>query len=413
MEGIRNMRALLAAGVFILALIAPNLEAQATSRAEEIRQRRIDKRARIWPERTPGLIKIVDKYTERGLLEGAQSGKGTNGPQIVLGGMRSGNGTTFGVGYRRVDVWGERLGYRATARGTLRWAYMLDFELNFPRLTTDRGELTVYSKYENSPMMDYYGPGPDSNRANRSSYRLEDLGVDVKGRYRLWKRLYGGGFGGVYFPNTGPGKRGGYPSTDEKFDPEVTPGLGDQAKFLRAGATLQWDYRDLPSGPRSGGNYYATYSRYWDRDLGQHDFNQLDAVAEQYIPYWNKTRVIALRIAAVMTYAREDQTVPFYLEPTLGGNEYLRGFGRYRFYDQSALLASVEHRWHLFTGGHAAVFFEMGKVAAKASQLNFYDLEYTGGIGFRFTLRDAVIMRIDNAVSREGYRLIWTFSNMW
>ena len=193
----------------------------------------------------------------------------------------------------------------------------------------------------------------------------------------------------------------------------MTPGLGDQAKFLRAGATLQWDYRDLASGPRSGGNYYATYSRYWDGDLNSHDFNQLDLAAEQYIPYFNKTRVIALRLAGVMTYAREDQTVPFYLQPTLGGNEFLRGFGRYRFYDQSSILASVEHRWHMFTGGHAALFFEMGKVAEKASQINFHELEYSGGIGFRFTLRDAVIMRIDNAVSREGYRLIWTFSNMW
>ena len=33
--------------------------------------------------------------------------------------------------------------------------------------------------------------------------------------------------------------------------------------------------------------------------------------------------------------------------------------------------------------------------------------------GFYRGWLDAVIMRIDNAVSREGYRFIWTFSNMW
>src|SRR5262245_43368428 len=58
-------------------------------------------------------------------------------------------------------------------------------------------------------------------------------------------------------------------------------------------------------------------------------------------------------------------------------------------------------------------FFDMGKVAGKTSQLNFHNLEYSGGIGFRFTLHNAVIMRIDNAVSREGYRFMWTFSNPW
>lgn len=66
-----------------------------------------------------------------------------------------------------------------------------------------------------------------------------------------------------------------------------------------------------------------------------------------------------------------------------------------------------------FRAGMRLLFFEAGKVAPRPSQLNLKNLEYAGGIGFRFTLRDAVLMRIDNAVSREGYRFIWTFSNMW
>ena len=401
-------------GLLFICLVSHGMVwGQAASRVEEIRQRRIDKQARIWPERTSGIVKQVSKFTERGLLEGARSGEGTNGFQVVLGGMRSGNGASFGVGYRRVDLLNERLGFRTTARGTIQEAYMFDFELNFPRLA-DRGtEFQLYTKYENSPLMDYYGPGPGSNRANRSSYRLEDFAVDLRLRQRLWNRFYARALGGLYLPNTGPGKRKDFPTTDEKFTPEETPGLGVQPRFLRAGATLQYDWRDLPSGPRSGGNYFATYTRYWDQQLRKHSFHNLDTAVEQYIPYFNSTRVIALRLAAVMTYAGEGQSIPFYLQPTLGGNQYLRGFARYRFYDQSAILAVAEHRWHLFSGGHAALFFEAGKVAPKASQVNFHNLEYSGGIGFRFTLGDAVITRIDNAVSREGYRFIWTFENMW
>ena len=176
---------------------------------------------------------------------------------------------------------------------------------------------------------------------------------------------------------------------------------------------MQYDYRDLPTGPRAGGNYYLHFRRYWDQDLGRHTFNSWDTAVEQYFPYWNKTRVVALRLAMVATQAGEGQTVPFYLEPTLGGNDFLRGFERYRFYDQSSLLLTAEHRWHLFSGGHAAIFAEAGKVAPKATQLNLAKAKYAGGIGFRFTLRDAVIMRLDNAISNEGYRFMWTFSNMW
>ncbi len=402
-----------ACSVVFLALLQGVLFGQATSREEEIRQRRIDKQARIWPESTSGIVKQFNKFTERGLLEGARSGKGTNGPQFVLGGMRSGNGTALGVGYRRVDLWKERIGFRATARGTFRWSYMFDLELDFPKLAGERGDIRFYAKHENSPLMDYYGNGPDSNRANRSSYRLEDTAFDLKGRLRVWGNLYAGGSGGMYFPNTGPGKRKGFPSTGEKFTAEDVPGIGAQPKQIRASATLQYDYRDLATGPRAGGNYYVTYWRYWDRELNRHNFNQLDAAVEQYIPYWNQTRVVLLRLAAVATIARKDQTVPFYLQPILGGNDYLRGFSWYRFYGQSAILGTVEHRWHLFSGGHAALFFDMGKVADKASQLNFHNLEYSGGIGFRFTLRDAVVMRVDNAVSREGYRLIWTFTTKY
>ena len=95
--------------------MASQLQAQATSREEEIRQQRTDKRARLWPERTSGIVNLFDKYTESGLVEGARSKKGKNGTQFLLGGMRSGNGTTFGVGYRRVDLWDEKVAFRVTA----------------------------------------------------------------------------------------------------------------------------------------------------------------------------------------------------------------------------------------------------------------------------------------------------------
>jgi outer membrane translocation and assembly module TamA len=399
--------------VLILSLFSAANAQQASSRREQIELLRKAKQARLWPERTSGIAKQLNKLTERGLLEGARSGKGTNGPQIVLGGMRSGNGTTFGVGYRRIDLWRERIAFRATARATFQKAYMFDLEIEFPRLRTDRAELTFYGKFENSPLMDFYGLGPKTARGGRSSYRLEDTGLDLEGRYRIWNNLYGGVTGGVYLPNTGPGQRSGSPSIEEKYDDSTAPGVTSQPSFLRAGGFLQYDWRDNPEGPTEGGNYYSRYQRYWDQDLGQHTFHRLESAAEQYFPYFNKNRVIALRLAAVMTYANDGQSVPFYLMPTLGGNEYLRGFRRYRFYDQSSILFSAEHRWHIFAGSYAALFYEAGKVAAKASQLNFHNLEHAAGIGFRFTIRHTVVMRIDHAFSREGYRFIWTFSNMW
>ena len=178
-------------------LTAPALDAQITSRTDQILARRTDKQARLWPERTSGIVKRANGYFERGFLESADMKKGANGLQFVLGGMRSGNGTTFGLGYRRIDLFNERLAFRTTVRGTPQQAYMFDLDLESPRLRHRRGDFRFYIKHENSPKMDYYGAGPNSQKSGRTSYRLEDTGVDGSGRYRLWSHLYLGGSGGI------------------------------------------------------------------------------------------------------------------------------------------------------------------------------------------------------------------------
>ena len=114
-------------------MIFPLVRAQQpTSRTEQMEQIRTDKRARLWPENTPGLVKRLNTYAQRGLLEGARSGEGVNGPQIVLGGMRSGNGTSFGVGYRRIDSWNDGWSFGLRPEAHQNWLTCLIFRSNLP-----------------------------------------------------------------------------------------------------------------------------------------------------------------------------------------------------------------------------------------------------------------------------------------
>ena len=225
--------------------------------------------------------------------------------------------------------------------------------------------------------------------------------MDLEGRIRVWRKFYVGAAVGYYVANTGKGERSGFPSTDEIFHPSQTPGLSQQSRFFAGRRLSRVRLERQSAWAAEQQSLLHGHLRYSDQQLDLHSFHRLEVGAEQYIPYWNRTRVIALQARAVGAWARDGQTVPFYLQPTLGGNDLLRGFERYRFYDQSAFHAAVEHRWYVFSNMHAALFFEAGKVAPKVSQLNFHKLEYAGGIGFRFTIQDTVIMRIDNAVSRE------------
>jgi hypothetical protein len=41
------------------------------------------------------------------------------------------------------------------------------------------------------------------------------------------------------------------------------------------------------------------------------------------------------------------------------------------------------------------------------------ELEWSGGISLRFKINEKFFMRFDQAVSREGYRWMWTFDDVF
>ena len=230
------LRTLLAGFALLLFLPgSPLLGQQFKTRAEEIEQARRDKRARLWRETESPIVQKVNTLVERGLLDGVTSGMGSNGWQVVLGGTRSGQGMSVGLGYRRTDLFGDRLGFRTTFRGTPQLASLVDFELNFPKLETERVFVNFHAKYENSPQVDFYGKGPDSSQQDRTSYRLETVGFDFNAGYRIFRYLNAGVTGSFVSVHTGPGKRGGVPSTDEIFDFSSAPGLREDTNYLGVG----------------------------------------------------------------------------------------------------------------------------------------------------------------------------------
>src|SRR5215510_14930064 len=395
--------------------LVPAADAQST-RAEEIDMARRDKQARLWPERESPLVRQANDLIERGFREGIEDGYGANGLQFVLGGMRSGQGMAFGGGYRKTDVWGERIGVRTTGRMTVNGAYMVDARVTLQGLEFGRSFFNIYTKYEKSPRMDFYGLGPQSRLDDRSSYLLEDFSTDAQYGITLstsnhWRT---GLTVGYVSTDTGPGHRPNVPSTIDEFTPLEAPGIGvGQIDFIRGGGFLVFDNRDTPSGTRHGGVYGVRWRRYDDLTHGLFDFSQTEFEVQHYLPYFNETRVIAFRAATTLSYQDEGGLVPVFFMPTLGGNDDLRGFERYRYYDNHSIFFSVEHRWYVFRGLDMAVFADAGKVIPRKASLNVSDLKASGGVGFRTRLRDAVVMRTDFAWGPDGFRAMWTFSDIF
>ncbi len=384
------------------------------TRVEQIELARRQKHATLWPERESPLVVRANRLVDRGLIEGIQSGQGNNGWQLLFSGTRPAQGQTFGIGYRRSDLFNDALTARATVRGTLSGAVLADGELqvNGVRRAADTF-LDVYTKYERSPRMEYYGLGADSREEDRTRYLLNTASIDLRAGYRFARSLNAGIDFGYGAAHTGPVSGGDVPSIEAIFDQTTAPGLFDDTRFGSWGAFAGFDSRDLVRGPRSGGFYGIEFKRYLDLDEGTYTHRKLALEGQHFFPYFNKQRVVALFVRARFAYAGgDDRVVPFYLLPQLGGNFELRGFNQYRFSDNNAFMAAVEHRWYVFSGLEMAAFADAGKTVPQKGHVDFSQLNYSGGLGLRARVRGAVVLRMDVAASREGFRWIWSLSDI-
>jgi len=253
----------------------------------------------------------------------------------------------------------------------------------------------------------YYGAGPDSRKTGRSNYRLEDTNLELRPAFRVYKGLRSGLIGSYLANNVGPGHSSQFISSERQFAANTTPGIDRQTKFWRGGGFVEYDWRDDNSYPRSGGKYSAQYVRYLDKTLGAYSFLRLDLDAAQYFPMFNGTRVFSVHGSSSLTSAGNGQLVPFYLQPTLGGANTLRGYRFNRFYGDNSVMVNGEYRWFCTPTLDMAAFVDAGKVFQRWEQWNFHKLQSDVGFSVRFKTRTArPAFSLDTGFSHEGFQ-IW------
>jgi outer membrane protein assembly factor BamA len=121
--------------------------------------------------------------------------------------------------------------------------------------------------------------------------------------------------------------------------------------------------------------------------------------------------VLALHGWQVWSDTSSGDVVPFYLLPSLGGKNTLRGYHEYRFHDRDMQVFNVESRLALFAHVDAAVFADLGKVAPRASDLDFTDLKRSYGVGLRVHNATSTLARLDVGHSVEGWRVFFKVSD--
>ncbi len=380
------------------------------SRAEEIDVERRSKAAELSPETPSPIEHVLNVIEEKKIIQRVFGG--ADGIGVRLGGLITGSGFAAGPQYNRHDLLHDQMHFRASAVGSMRKFSLIDMEANFSHLAGDLVFVDLYAVRRDFPHIDYYGPGAHSSKSGRTSFAWEDTTLQTTAGLKPIEHLRVGVLGRYALINIGPGRDHRFASTDQIYTDAAVPGLLSQPNFLEGGAFVEYDWRDFPEA-RRGGRYLARYTAFDDRQFGKYSFDRLDLEVQQYFSVFNQRRVLALRGRIEATDHSAGQQVPFYLQPTLGGSEDLRGFRPFRFYDNNAAILNGEYRWEVFSGLDMALFVDAGSVFPDWRRINFRELETDYGFGFRFNIRNDVFLRIDTGFSREGFQVWFKFNNVF
>jgi hypothetical protein len=299
------------------------------------------------------------------------------------------------------------------ASGTLDLFYTVGTGVEFPHAAGHDLTFALEGSHSDAPRLRYYGPGPDSSIDNQTDFRREDTLFQFRVESRPRRHLTSGCGLGELLLNVGPGTSDSLPSTQSVFGPSEAPGIDHQSNYFIAGCSAQLDLRDFPNDPRHGTYLAGGYARYFAQDIGSFSFHRLSAAAEQYFPFWNQKRVIALRARTELNFHSDNQVVPFYIQPTLGSDTELRGYRRYRFYDENLLAMTAEYRWPIGTRFDMGVFADFGNVFHRPGEISLSDMKSSGGFGIRIKNQTSVVARLDIGFSNEGVQVWFRYGKLF
>lgn len=356
---------------------------------------------------------FLAKAIDFGARTGGDGTRVKNGFYPEVSNMITGAGwISVGPGYRHW-FYGDSAIVEASAAYSWRGYKMGQARFDLPKLAHSRVAAGSQVRWQDFTQISYFGEGPDAPDSDRSEYRLKS--TDVVGYMTVrpiqWLAV-NGSLGWLQSPAllspAGSFKRGN-PDTREIFADDVVFTFADQPSYLHNDVTITADTRDYRSHPTSGGMYRAGMASYIDRGAGAFSFTRFEAEGAHFVPIVSDRIVFALHGWMVGSMTGTDQSVPFYLEPSLGGHNTVRAYTDYRFHDRNMVVVNVESRLALFTHVDLAGFVDAGNVAPRVADLNLDKRAY--GVGLRLHSERATFARLDVAHGTEGWRFLFRMSD--
>ncbi len=384
------------------------------SRAEEWRQRRLERSQKIVPNQPNSAEKAFLRLENDSFRETLNIRWKDFYPKI--GNLSDGSGFALGLRHFKSRLTKANLSVQTSGAASFSSYRLASFEFGrfkqvapflflgpnefaspfkFGDERERESDLFLYFnlRYRYFPQETFFGIGPDPLE-EETSYLIEDAAYDVVAGYRHG-RFGVAGRAGYLQVNIGEGTDDDPLSLREAFDDLSAPGLDRQPDFLRGNAAVFFDFRDNPGNPHNGGVLGLVYTHFNDRGGSEFEFNRITLDARQYIPLGSRQRVLALRFFGSSDETEGASRVPFYLQRTLGGYETLRGFPQFQFRDERLLYLSAEYRWEAWPAVEFALFYDAGKVFPNTEDFDFENLEKSVGGGVRFKTSRRTFLRFD------------------
>lgn len=374
-------------------------QADAPTREAAIEQEQAEKSTQLHPY-TPGKAEELLDRAE-GLL--------ANGLKLhpFFQSAYSGGGFTLGLGYaQRVGAY-NFLDFRGSY--TISNYKRIETEFRAPRLFNRRGDLSVIGGWREAPEVGFYGIGMDTSVDDKTNYLFRQPYLSGVLTLKPTRRYLTLQFGEEFSEWSQRSGRGSGPSVDTVFTPETLPGLGATVTYLHSHGTVGFDWRTSPGYTRRGGFYGVTFHDYTDRD-DEFGFKQVDYEVIQHFPILREAWVISLRGFAQTAFDKENQKIPFFMLPAVGGGSSLRAFSSWRFRDRNSLLFQAEWRIMVNRFMDTAVFYDAGKVTQRTADFDFNGLKSNYGFGVRLHGPFATPLRIELAKGNEGLNLVFSAS---
>lgn len=344
---------------------------------------------------------------------GEASGGPTSGFRITSGKTIAGSGwLSAGAAYRQ-KLFDGRAFVEGSAGASLRAYRTAQATFEWPRLFGRDIAVGSQVVWNDFTQVSYFGTGAESLDSTRSQYRIHYADVIAYAAARpndvLSFEIWGGSLANVKVATpTGPFRRD-LPYVADLFPNEPVLALSGIPRFSHGGFAFTVDTRDHYGYPRHGSVYRAGWSAYWASANEPFDFSRVEVEGLKLLPLVEERWTLALRGWGVFSGTVDDQLVPFFMMPTLGGNSSLRAEHAYRFADRHMLLTTVESRLHLTEHLDGALFVDAGSVAGTVGDLGLSKRNVGGGV--RLHTRTKTLARVDVSRGDAGWRFAFNLND--